>query len=188
MLATVPGYPAAVRVWNRTGWSSPGCYPENRGTHRVRGRVGTGPRFHSTVPTTLAPIKYLSSDRIATWSIREMCRLMPYFISRSQICDRINIHWVAVKLSRKLRQNDRVFIATPWQLVRLQIGEREMKEGIKLHISCIDYVTIRSELKYLIGARNVDFWGAGFVWKPVATVRFRVGTGPGPEPRIWTRC
>jgi len=25
VLATVPGYPAAVLVWNRTGWSSPGC-------------------------------------------------------------------------------------------------------------------------------------------------------------------
>jgi hypothetical protein len=66
VLATVPGYPAAVRVWNRTGWSSPGCYPENRGTHRVRGRVGPEPRFHITVPATLAPIKYVSSDRIMT--------------------------------------------------------------------------------------------------------------------------
>jgi hypothetical protein len=188
VLATVPGYPAAVRVWNRTGCSSPGCYPENRGTHRVRGRVGTGPRFHFTVLTTLAPIKYLSSDRIVTWSIREMCRLMPYFISRSQICDRISMHRVAVKLSPKSRQNDRVFIPTPWQLVRLQIGEQEMKEGMKLHISRIDYVTIWSELKYLIGVRNVDFGGAGFVWKPVATVRFRVETRPGTEPLIWTRC
>jgi len=66
VLATVPGYPAAVRVWNRTGLSSSGCYPENRGTQRVRGRVGTGPRFHITVPATLPPIKYLSSDRIVT--------------------------------------------------------------------------------------------------------------------------
>jgi len=66
VLATVPGYPAAVRVWNRTGWSSSGCYPENRGTQRVRGRVGTGPRFHITVPATLPPIKYLSSDHIVT--------------------------------------------------------------------------------------------------------------------------
>ena len=66
VLATVPGYPAAVRVWNRTGWSSPGCSPENRGTHQVGGRVGTGPQFHITVPATLAPIKYLGSDRIIT--------------------------------------------------------------------------------------------------------------------------
>jgi len=66
VLATVPGYPAAVRIWNRTGWSSPGCYQENMGTRRVRGRVGTGPRFHIMVPATLAPIKFLGSDRIKT--------------------------------------------------------------------------------------------------------------------------
>ena len=66
VLATVPGYQAAVQVWNRTGWSSCGSYPEDRGTHRVWGRVGTGTRYHFTVPTTLTPIKYLNSDRIAT--------------------------------------------------------------------------------------------------------------------------
>jgi len=97
VLPTVPGYPAAVRVWNRTGWSSPGCYPENRGTHRVRGRVRTRPRFHFTVPPTLAPIKYLSSDRIMTWSVRKLCSISRSFISRFQICDPIDIRWVAVK-------------------------------------------------------------------------------------------
>jgi hypothetical protein len=66
VLGTVPGYPAAVRDWNRTGWSCTGCYPETRGTHRVQGRVGTGPQFHITVPGALASIKYLGSDRIMT--------------------------------------------------------------------------------------------------------------------------
>jgi hypothetical protein len=166
----------------------PGCYPENRGNWRVRGRVGTGPRFHITVPTTLAPIKYLNSDCIATWSLFEMCRLMPYFVSHSQICDWTSIHWVALKLSRNTRQNDRVSIATPRELVRLQIGEREMREGIKLHISRIDYVTIQWELQYLIEARNVDFCGVSFVWKPVATVWFRVRPWPGTKPGLWTLC
>jgi len=32
----------------------------------VFGRVETGPRVHFAVPTFLAPIKYLSSDRIMT--------------------------------------------------------------------------------------------------------------------------
>jgi len=36
VLATVPGFLAAVQVWNRTGCSRPSCYPENRGTHWVR--------------------------------------------------------------------------------------------------------------------------------------------------------
>jgi hypothetical protein len=97
VLATVPGYPAAVWVWNRTGWSSPGCYPENRSTHRVRGRVGTGPRFHITVPATFAPIKYLGSDRMMTWSICRLCNFSPSFTSRCQICDWTNICWIAVK-------------------------------------------------------------------------------------------
>ena len=94
MLAIVAGYPAAVRVWNQTGWASPCCYPEKRGTHRVWGQVGTRPPFHFTIPTTLPPINYLNSDYIATWSIHEMCRLMLYFISHSQICDRLNVHRV----------------------------------------------------------------------------------------------
>jgi hypothetical protein len=83
--------------------------------------------------------------------------MMPSFISRSRICDRINIHGAAVKFSGKSRQNDLVFIVTPSQLVRLQIAAQEMKEGIELHISQIDDVTIRSELKFLIGVINVDF-------------------------------
>jgi len=97
VLTTVPGYPAAVRVWNRTGQSTPGCYLESRGTCRVRGRVRTGPRFHFTVLTTLAPSKYMHSDCIASWSIHEICILMPYFISDAQICDQINIHWITAK-------------------------------------------------------------------------------------------
>ena len=95
--ATVPGYPAAVRVWNRTGWSSSGCYPETRGTQLVRAQVGTGPRFHITVPATLPPIKYLSSDRIVTWSVRKLCGFSPSFTSRCQICDSANIRRIAVK-------------------------------------------------------------------------------------------
>jgi len=47
------------------GWG-PGSDPEYRGTQRVQGRVRTGPLFHLTVPTTLSPIKYLNSHRIAT--------------------------------------------------------------------------------------------------------------------------
>jgi hypothetical protein len=36
VLAMVPGYPAAVWVWNWTGWFRSGCHPKNKGTHRVR--------------------------------------------------------------------------------------------------------------------------------------------------------
>jgi len=71
---------------------------------------------------------------------------------------------------------------------------REVKEGLKLVNLRSDHVMIRSELKYLIGAKYVDlkyqvFGGksAPFrtVWvfrvvRPVAMVRFQVE--PNPEP------
>jgi hypothetical protein len=188
VLATVLGYPAPVWVWNWDLRSSPSWYPEHRGTHWDCGRVWTGPQFHFPVPTTLAPMKYFNSDYIATWSIQEMCRLMPYFTSHSQIGDLINIDWVSVKFSRKSHQNDPVSVPTQRVFIHLPIREWEMIEGINLHISRIDYVAIGWELHYLIEARNVDFEEGGLVWKPVATVRFRVGTGPGTKLGIWSRC
>ena len=66
VLAMIRGYPAADWVWDRTGLSGPGCYPEYRGTHQVRGRVRTGQWFRFTIPTTLAPIMNLSFHRIVT--------------------------------------------------------------------------------------------------------------------------
>jgi len=71
---------------------------------------------------------------------------------------------------------------------------REGKEGLKLDDVPTDHVMIRSELKYLIGAKIVDlkcrvFGGktAPFptvrvfrVVRPIAMVRFRVE--PNPEP------
>jgi hypothetical protein len=72
---------------------------------------------------------------------------MPYFISHSQICDKIIIHRITVKLSLKSRQNDQLSIATARQLIPLQIGEWEMKQGITVHISCIENVAIRRDLQ-----------------------------------------
>jgi len=71
---------------------------------------------------------------------------------------------------------------------------REVKEQLTLHNLRTDHVTIRSELKYLIGAKIVDLKCRVFAGKtgpfptvrvfgvvrPVATVRFRVE--PDPEP------
>jgi len=45
-------------------------------------RVGTGPRVHVGFPRFLAPIKYLSSDRIMTWCICRVCSLSRSFTSR----------------------------------------------------------------------------------------------------------
>jgi len=66
VVAMVLGYLAAVQVWNLPRGSSPVCYPGHMYTLRVWRWVRTGPQFYFTVPTSLAPIKYLNSYFIAT--------------------------------------------------------------------------------------------------------------------------
>jgi len=178
VLATVPGYPAAVRVWNRTGWSSPGCYTENRGTHWVRGRVGTGPWFHITVPSTFAPFKYLSCDRIVTRSVCRLCSTSLSFTSHCQICDWSNIRWIAVKEGDISAEKCGFSIATQRILVRSQMWEREVKEGLKLHDLHTDHITIRSELRYLIGATIVGLKCGVFGDNPLQW------SGSGSEPDL----
>ena len=70
----------------------------------------------------------------------------------------------------------------------------EVKALLKLHTLCIDHVAIRSELKYLLGAKIVNLKCRVFsgktspfpkvqvfhVVRAVATVRFRVE--PEPQP------
>jgi hypothetical protein len=46
----------------------------------------------------------------------------------------------------------RNFIAIQWIFIGLKIGDREVKEHLKLHHSQMDLIAIRSELKYWIGA------------------------------------
>jgi hypothetical protein len=50
--------------------------------------------------TSLTPSKYLSSDRIMTWSICKLYSFVPSFTSRFRICDRTTIHWVAIENPR----------------------------------------------------------------------------------------
>jgi len=59
------------------------------------------------------------------------------------------------RFSRKIC---RYFTATPRILVESQIRNQELKERPKLHNLRTDHVMIRSELKYLIGAKVVAKW------------------------------
>jgi len=117
-----------------------------------------------------------------------VCSLTLSSISCWPICNRINIHSVALTSRQKSRQNYWGFRATQHILIQLQIGELEMKEGIKLHILHIDYVVIWQELRCFIVVRNVDIEGAGFAWKPIAMVQVRSQPKTGTEPGIWIRC
>jgi len=83
VLATIPSYPAAVwvgtdleaPVWVRncqaspTGWPALGCYPDRIWTRGFWAGLEPARSLKIAVPTTLAAIKYLSSDCIATWSV-----------------------------------------------------------------------------------------------------------------------
>jgi len=46
-------------------------------------------------------------------------------------------------------------------LIRLQIGEQEVKEHAKLHLVHIYHIVIQSELKYLFGAKVLSLWKWG---------------------------
>jgi len=52
------------------------------------------PQFHRL--RTLAPIDYLSSDRITTWSICTGCSFACSFTTYSPLCNPINIHCITV--------------------------------------------------------------------------------------------
>ena len=101
----------------------------------------------------LAPIEYLSSDRIMTWSICRLCSSSRSFTSRCQMCDWTNIHWVAVENPRILVEIWCYFAAIQRILVRSQYWQREVEERLKVHNLHMDHVLIRSELIYLIGAK-----------------------------------
>jgi hypothetical protein len=104
--------------------------------------------------TSLPPIKYLSSDRIMTWSLCKLCSFMRSFTSRFQIFDRTNTRSVAIKNPRISVEIWCFLTAIQWILVGLQIWTQEVKERIKLHNLRTDHVTIRSEHNYLIGAKG----------------------------------
>jgi len=114
---------------------------------------GFPPKTRHFKSTILAPIKYLSSDRIVTWSVCRLCSFSPSFTSRSHICDRTNIRSVAIENPHFSAEISPSSTAIQRILVQSQIWQREVIEGVKLHNLRTDHVTIRSELRYLIGAK-----------------------------------
>jgi hypothetical protein len=145
------------------------------------------------LPTDLAPIRYLSSDCIVTWSIGRLCSFRRSFTSRFQISDLTDSCWVAVNWGPISSENRGFSIATQRILVVLHICKREVKERLNRHNQHIDHVMIRSELKYLIGVKNRGLQWPGFEVEPApnATVRgchvvkplqqFSSGYNPNPE-------
>ena len=164
------GLPGVGPGWNRPEGPGPSqelpSNPTRSGLAGLLPGPDINPRFLAglnpdrgsifAVPATVAPIKYLSSDRITIWSVRRLCSFSPSFTSRCQICDWTNIHWFAVKSHHIWGEIPGFSIATRRILVRPQIWEREVKERLKLHNLRTDHIVIQSELKYLIAAKIVD--------------------------------
>ena len=142
--------------------------------------AGFPPKTRHFKFTSLAPVKYLSSDRIMTWSVRRLCSFSCSFTSRCPICDQTSIRWVAIEnppISGKISLN---FTAIRRILVLSQIWPREVTEQLKLHNLRTDHVMIRSQFKYLIG---VKFGG---IWRN-SEMDLRSGYNPAKKPRVCVR-
>jgi len=137
--------------------SGPGSNPE---PDRCNWFAPKTRHFKSTI---LAPIKYLSSDRIVTWSVRRLCSFSPSLPSRSQICDLTSIRSFAFENPHFSAEISPYFTAIERILAQSQIWQREVKEGLKLHNLRTDHVTIRSEFRYLIGGKvaGTVIWNGG---------------------------
>jgi len=115
------------------------------------GPVSTG-KPRPGKPGIFPPMKYLSSDRITTWSVRRLSSFSRSFTSNIQICDRTNICWVAIKNPQISTKIVRFSKATQRILVGSPTWKREVKERLILYNLQIDHVMIRSQFIYLIGA------------------------------------
>ena len=104
--------------------------------------------------TSFTPIKYLSSDRIVTWSIHRLCIDNRSFASQFQNCDATNSHCVAIENPQISHQISRYFTVTQRILVASQFWIREVKELLELHNLRTDHDMIRSEHKNLIVAKE----------------------------------
>jgi len=154
VLATGPN--CRVGSWS----SSTRTWTVARGlTTRKTQTIGNGavlpPKTRHFKFTILASIRYLSSDRITTWSGHRFCSFSRSITSRFQICDPRSIRWVAIENPPISLKISHYFTTTQRISVRLQIWMLEVKEGLKLNNLRIDYVMIQSKLQYLIGAKGV---------------------------------
>jgi hypothetical protein len=98
---------------------------------------------------------------------------MSSFTSSNQICDPTDIRRVAVISGQILTEIRGFSLATRRVVVGSQIRMQDVKERQELHNLRIDHVMIRSQLKYLIGAKVVRLKCRVFGGKtgPMATVR-----------------
>ena len=155
-----------TRPKTRTVLVLAGCYPDRTLNHGFLAVLEPDRGSNFQVAAALALMKYLSSDCILIWWICRICSSTRSFTSRIQISHPTDFRGVAVKhgpISSEIRGFS---IATQPILVVLHIWKWKLKERLKLHNLHIHHVTIRSELKYLIGANNAALQWPGFKVEP----------------------
>ena len=166
-----------------SGSSSTGTQTVSTGlTTRTTRTVGNGavlpPKTCHFKFTILAPIKYLSSERITTWSVCRLCGFSHPFASRFHICNLTSIRWVTIINPPISLRISHYFTTTQQISVGLQIKIQEVKKGQKLNNLRIEYVMIRSKLKYLIGDK-----GVGTVY---LELRSRCNPAKYPQLNVWS--
>jgi hypothetical protein len=152
MLAAVPN------PWVRCGSSSdpePHCCNVSYHTTTVTVAIGrvvpsTTQYFNSTISDQ---IKYLSSDCIVTWSVCRFCSLSLCCTSRCQIWGGNNNCQVAIEILRITPVMWRYITAIECILVQSLILHWDVKDRLKLHNLHTIHILIKSDLKYLIGAK-----------------------------------
>jgi len=182
--------------------------------------VGNGPLLPTTTRhfkfKIFAPIKYVSSDHIRSWSVCTLCSFSHSFTSSCQICDRTNIGWVAIENPQISNKITCYITAIQQLLVRSQIWKCEVEERLKLHNLRTDHVMICRDLRYWfeVEVAGTVKWtrslgttqpkNPGFMSgpgnNPTKTKRFSFLAGSGTEPNCvdspnphrwwvtWTNC
>jgi len=161
----------SYRTKTRTIWNGPVLLPKTQ-------------HFKFTI---LAAIKYLSSDHIATWSLRRLCSFCRSLTSRIQICDRTGICWVTTENPRISLEICPHFTTTQRISLGSQISMLDVKERVKLHNLRIHHVMIQSELRCLIRAKVAGT--VGWIQGPASTRPKHCGfmSGAGNKPTK-TKC
>jgi len=103
-----------------------------------------------------------------------MCTFMSSLISQFSNSNRINIRRLAVKSGQILVKNRIFFTLTQGIFIGSAIGEREVRENLKLNIIHVEHFVIQSEFRNLISARNLDFPVAGSSWRPAKMPQSRI--------------
>jgi len=182
-----------VSVSNGSGWrlepepnGCDGSYHTKTWTIGIRSVLA--PKTRHCNLRTFDPIKYLSSDRIVTWSIRRLCWISRSSTCRGQICDPTIIRTVTIQNPWMLPNMVCFFNATQ----RLLVGSRNWMWEVKVRLIVynlqIDHITIWSQLMFFIGAKVAAtiIWkhGPGTTWPKIGGFMSRLGNNPALVTRI----